>query len=102
MKGEPGRRIEKSSNDLLPHNILCCCQRNAWMDKSSMRIWRETVFESYIAKNNGESGLILDNYVSHRNTELIGLVQVENTIPILIPPQCTSFLQSSNVGIDMY
>ena len=39
MKGEPDCRIEKSLRELLPHDILGCNQRNAWMDKRAKRNW---------------------------------------------------------------
>ena len=100
MKGEPGGRIEKSLSALLPDNVFGSCQRNAWMDKRAMKIWYETVFHPYICGNTGESGLILDNYICHKDAELMELMQADNTIRILIPPHYTAVLQPCDVGIN--
>ena len=100
MKGEPGGRIEKSCSALLPDNSFSCCQLNAWMDRRAMNIWYETVFQPYIAGNNGESGLILDDCICYKDAELMELMQADNAIRILIPPRYTAVLQPCDVGIN--
>ena len=65
-----------------------------------MRIWYETVYEPYISGNKAESGLILDDFVCHKNSDLMESMKQDNTIRILIPPHYTAVLQPCDVGIN--
>ena len=58
------------------------------------------MYKPYISSNTAELGLILDDYICHKDAELMESMKQDNTICILIPPHYTAVLQPCDVGIN--
>ena len=100
FKGKPGGKIEKSLDVILPDGIVGCVQRKGWMENVTMDIWYNKVYRPYIAGFDGESGLLLDDFKVHKNSEILELMKEDKTNRYIILPHYTGLLQPCDVGIN--
>ncbi len=63
FKGKPGGSVEKQLPYTIPQDIIGGLQAKGWMDDRTMSIWYERVNKPYISTCNGESELILDDFI---------------------------------------
>ena len=99
MEGQTGGRIEKQFHQLFPTSVFARFQPNAWMDKSAMRIWYKTVYKPNISGTTAESGLILDDYFCHKDSDLMEYMKQDNMIRVLILPHYSAVLKPCDVRI---
>ena len=100
LKGLPGGRIEKSLTSELPEGLVGCVQRKGWMDNRTIDLWYERVFKPYVSGCTERSGLLLDDFKCHRNSELVTKMDEANADRYMIPPHYTGLLQPCDVGIN--
>ena len=50
--------------------------------------------------NSTKSVLLMDNYGSHKDADILALLEKKNFEPIFIPPRTTSYLQPLDVVIN--
>ena len=65
-----------------------------------MNIWYNKVYRPYIAGFDGESGLLLDDFKVHKNSEILKLMKEDKTNRYMNPPHYTGLLQPCNMGIN--
>ena len=65
-----------------------------------MALWYEKVYKPYVASHDGESALLLDDFVCHKDESLMQEMDRDGIIRILIPPHYTGILQPCDVGIN--
>ncbi len=64
-----------------------------------MSIWYERVYKLCISTCNGESGLILDDFICHKYQHLKDKLQADDSLLYLIPLYYNGLLQPCKVGI---
>jgi len=85
----------------IPKNIMIFTSKSGTMDKCIMKTWINTCLKDTGPFNNSmKSVLLMDNYGSHKNAEVLALLQKNNFEPVFIPPRTTSFLQPLDVLIN--
>ncbi len=70
------------------------------MDTSMMNIWYEKVWKPYIAGCEGESGLLLDDYICHKDADLFEKMKADKAHRWLILSHYSSTVQPCDVGIN--
>ena len=85
FKGQRGGKLEKSFDQIILAGIIACVQAKGWMDNSTMGLWYNKVYRPYIGNLNGMSGLLLDDFKSHKNSTL-SLMNEDNALRFMIPP----------------
>ena len=97
LKGKPIGNIEKQISGILRAGMLGCRQSKAWCDECVKLQCYDSVWKPYRAVYDGESGLLLDDYKVHTMESLMERMSNDNTRRFLIPGNCTSVLQPSEV-----
>ena len=64
-----------------------------------MNIWYNEVYHPYISGFDGESGLLLDDFKVHKNSEILELMKEDKTDRYMIPTHYTGSLQTCDMGI---
>ena len=70
------------------------------MDASVMKLWYKKLWKPYVCDVEGESALLLDDYVCHKGESLNTSLQESKTMRIMIIPNFTSVVQPCDVGIN--
>ena len=100
FKGKPGGSIEKKLPQIIPAGIVSCVQAKGWMDDRTMSIWYERVYKPHISTCDGESGLILDDFICHKSQVLKNKLEIDDFLLYLIPSHYTGLLQPCDVEIN--
>ena len=100
FKATPSGNIERSLPRITPDGIVSAVQDKGWMDTAMVEVWHEKVWKLYIAGYDGESGLLLDDYICHKDDELYQKMKSDKKHRWLVPPYFTSNVQPCNVGIN--
>ena len=98
FKVKPERKVEKQLPDTVPDGVVACVQRKAWMDDRTIRIWYAQVYEPHISNCQGQSGLLLDDFIWHKSEYLKDKMEGDNSQLHLIPLHYVGLLQPCNVG----
>ncbi len=100
FKGVPGGRVENSLPTILSEVVIGYVHRKGWMDNRTMSIWYDNVFKPYVSECTGHSGLLLDDFKCHKNSDLQEAMDEDNANLYMIPPHYTGLLQPCDVGIN--
>lgn len=65
-----------------------------------IHLWYSKVWQPYIAGSVGESELLLDDYICHKDNALHELMKADNTYRWLVPLGCTSTAQAFDADIN--
>ena len=102
FKGKPGGSIEKQLPLIIPAGIVGCVQAKGWMDDRTMSIWNERVYKPHISTCNGDSGLLLDDFICHKSQVLKNKLETDDSLLYFIPPHYTRLLQPCDVRINKF
>ncbi len=67
FQGRPDGSIEESPPVLLPDGVDGCVLKEGWMDNRTNKIWYNTVQKYYCEAYDGESALLLDDFICHED-----------------------------------
>ncbi len=70
------------------------------MKTNTMDIWYKIVYQPYIAVCAGESGLLLDDFIVLKNSEIMALMNDDKVNRYIISPHYTGLLQPCDIGIN--
>ena len=99
-KAMPRGPVERALPSILPNGMYGCVQENGWVDQRVMQIWFEKIWQPYVRSHTGNSMLLLDDYVCHKQEQFVEKLSGVDTLLTLIPPGYTSVLQPCDVGIN--
>ena len=100
FKGKPGGTIEKQLPQIISAGIVRCVQAKGWMDDRTTSIWYERVYKPHISTCDGESGLLLDDFICQESQVLKNKLETDDSLLYFIPPHYTGLLQPCDVGIN--
>ena len=59
--------MERDLLSIILAGIHGCVQPNPWMNERCMRVWCKIVFQPYISGRTEPSGLLLDDFITHKD-----------------------------------
>lgn len=75
-------------------------QKKGWMDKRTMKLLYNKVYEPYCQAHHGKSTLLLDDIICLKYENWLQEMEEDDVMRIMIPPHYTEILQPCDVGIN--
>ena len=99
-QGTPGDRIEQLLPEFILECLISCIQRKGWMNFRTMEIWYDYHHKSCIARHDGDSELIFDDFKCHRSSEFMEEMLADNAHRYMITLYYIEILHPCDVGIN--
>ncbi|KAI5151365.1 hypothetical protein ENBRE01_2090 [Enteropsectra breve] len=85
----------------VPNNLFVTTASKGSMNSTIMKTWINTYFDNVGPfRQCSDSLLIMDEFSSHKNEEILNILQARNVQTVFIPPKSTHYLQPLDVSIN--